>query len=83
MSMKHSTEITPFVFEDHDIRVLPSEDGTTFSVVAKDVCESIGILWNGLPAIKHVPEEWRMIRSDLTIQGLRDLWMLSEEGLYF
>lgn len=76
-------ELTPFVFDENMIRVLPDENGNLW-FVAKDVALALGYQWNGQDCIEHVPEEWRRVRSVLThCRGKQETWILSEQGLYF
>ena len=39
--------------------------------------------WNGTTAIKHVPEQWKGVRSDLTPGGKQQVSVLHEQGAYF
>ncbi|MBF8274923.1 MAG: PhiV10p23, partial [Magnetococcales bacterium] len=76
-----ANSLIPFNFESQQVRIITIGDDHWF--VAKDVVEALGATWNGAPAIKHVPEEWKGVRSDLTPGGKQDLLTLSEQGLYF
>lgn len=58
-------------------------EGDSFVVVAKDVVESVGNVWNRAPAIAHVPEQWRGSRSVSTPSGTQTMLVLTEQGLYF
>lgn len=51
--------------------------------VAKDVFSALGYVWAGSASVKHIPEEWRRVNSELTPSGCADMWLLSEHGLYF
>ncbi|MBF0418392.1 MAG: hypothetical protein HQL86_09115 [Magnetococcales bacterium] len=62
--MNTTNPITLFNFESKQIRIITIDGEPWF--VAKDVVEALGVIWNGAPAIKHVPEEWKGVRSDLT-----------------
>lgn len=77
-----STSIIPFQFESSSIRIITHADGA-WSVVAKDVAESLGYAWAGIATIKHVPDEWRGVNSVLTPSGEQDMHTLAEQGLYF
>jgi len=51
--------------------------------VAKDVAVALGYVWNGTAAIRHIPEEWRGVKSVLTLRGdVQDMALFSEQGLY-
>lgn len=71
-----------FAFDERAVRIFPTNTGS-FDVVAKDVADVLGYRWNGSQVIAHVPEEWRGVRSVLTLQGNQELLTLTEEGLYF
>jgi len=60
-----STQLIPFQFEAHEIRVITHDDGS-WSLVAKDVAEALGYVWAGSATIKHVPDEWKGVNSVLT-----------------
>lgn len=79
MSGKNSLQI--FDFEQKQVRIVNINGEPCF--VAKDVVEGIGAIWNGESAIQHVPEEWKLLRSNLTSFGEKEMWCLTEQGLYF
>lgn len=74
--------LVPFSFEDKSIRVVSDERGEPL-FVAKDVAEALDYVWNGTSRIEHVPVEWRMVTSVVTTAGLKDMAVLTEQGLYF
>lgn len=76
-----ASNIVPFHFELNEVRVLMDGEDPWF--VAKDVVEAVGALWNGSATIKHIPEEWRGVRSDVTPSGTQDLLVISEQGVFF
>lgn len=76
------TNIVPFAFDDVLVRVHADENGEPL-FVAKDVAGALEYNWNGSACIAHLPDEWKMVRSVLTISGEKDTWFLSEQGLYF
>lgn len=51
--------------------------------VAKDVAEALGYVWKGMDNVRHVPEEWRGVQSVWTPSGNQDMFVLSEQGVYF
>lgn len=73
--------VIPFEFDGRQIRTIETESGLL--VVAKDVAEALGYVWNGSATIAHVPEEWRGVTSVLTPRGHQEMATLSEQGLYF
>jgi hypothetical protein len=34
-------------------------------------------------AIAHVPDEWKLLRQNLTSFGEKNTWYLKEQGVYF
>lgn len=74
-------DLIPFNFDGHQVRTVQTDAGLL--VVAKDVAEALGYVWNGSATIAHVPEEWRGVTSVLTPRGHQDMATLSEQGLYF
>lgn len=79
--MSHQNAIA-FAFDERAVRLYPTNSGS-FVVVAKDVADALGYRWNGAQVIAHIPEEWKGVRSVLTLQGSQELLTLTEEGLYF
>lgn len=54
-----------------------------FSIVAKDVVEGVGNVWEGGKSIRHVPEQWKGVYSVSTPRGTQEMLTLTEQGLYF
>lgn len=85
MPEQASTNLVPFIFEKHEVRVVMINDEPWF--VAKDVLMALeyaeASLSNILSKINHVPEQWRGRLSMATLGGTQELWCLSEQGLYF
>ena len=78
-----SNAIQPFAFEDHLVRTIMDDGGEPW-FVAKDVALALGYQWNGAACIAHVPEEWRGVRTVLTLRrGEQEMLTLSEQGLNF
>ena len=78
-----SNAIQPFAFEDHLVRTILDDGGEPW-FVAKDVALALGYQWNGAACIAHVPEEWRGVRTVLTLRrGEQEMLTLSEQGLNF
>lgn len=78
-----SNGIQPFAFEDHLVRTILDDGGEPW-FVAKDVALALGYQWNGAACIAHVPEEWRGVRTVLTLRrGEQEMLTLSEQGLNF
>jgi prophage antirepressor-like protein len=70
-----------FDFESREVRIFTNDD--EFEFVAKDIVEGVGAIWNGKRAIAHVPNEWKVVRFNLTTSGERETWFLKEQGVYF
>lgn len=78
-----SPSVIPFAFDAALVRVV-RDDANEPWFCAKDVALALGYQWNGVSCITHVPEEWRRVRSVLTLRrGEQETWFLSEQGLYF
>lgn len=76
------SNIIPFQFEKHSVRVVTDDDGTP-QFVAKDLADGLGYAWNGTARIAHVPEEWRGVTSVVTPSGVQEMATLSEAGVFF
>jgi prophage antirepressor-like protein len=76
------SNLIPFQYESNQIRVITGEDEEPL-FVAKDVAEPLGYAWSGIRTIQHIPDEWRRVESVSTPQGMQDLHVLTEQGLYF
>ena len=83
-------DLIPFDYNGNPVRVLKDEKGEPW-FVAKDVCGVLGLTWSG-NRVRHVPEEWRGVTTDVTRhQNQHGAWIeqevkvttLSEPGLYF
>lgn len=77
-----NNEIKTFAFEGRTVRTVQDDQGNPLWV-AKDVVEALGYTWNGNAAIRHVPEEWRGVRSVLTPSAAQQMAVVTEQGLYF
>lgn len=78
-----NNELLPFAFEDKLVRTMLDAQGEPW-FVAKDVALALGYQWNGAACIAHVSEEWRGVRTVLTLRrGEQEMLTLSEQGLYF
>lgn len=78
-----SAEVIPFNFETQSTSIRVAEiDGQPW-FVAKDVADALEYVWNGTDCVRHVPDEWRGVRSVLTPSGSQEMVVLSEQGLYF
>jgi prophage antirepressor-like protein len=77
-----SNELQVFSFGDSKTRIVTGNDGEP-RWVAKDVAETLEIVWQGTKSIIHVPEEWRGVSSVPTPPGIQEMATLTEQGLYF
>lgn len=64
-----------------DTRIIQEDDNLFF--IAKDIVERSGNSWAGIASIRHIPEQWRGVKSVLTPSGTQEMLCLSEQGLYF
>ena len=71
-------QLNSFQFGGNPIRVVQSDDGEPLWV-AKDVLEALGYTWAGSASVKHIPEEWRRVNSELTPPGTNGMWLLTEQ----
>lgn len=65
------------------VRIVADAETGNPLFVAKDVAEALGYRWNGSSCVAHVPSDWRMVRTVLTISGPKPTTCLTEQGLYF
>lgn len=79
-----NTQLVPFQFESHSIRVVTHDDGS-WSVVAKDVAEALGYSEssNAARLFAHVPDEWKGVNPIHTLGGTQEMLTITESGLYF
>ncbi len=70
-----------FEYRGSQVRTIV-KDGEPW-VVAKDVVEGIGAVWNGSQAIAHIPEQWKGSERVLSPGGEQEMAVLSEPGAYF
>ena len=75
-------DVKTFFFRGDEVRVFPAQSGEPL-FVAKDVAVALEYEWNGSAAMRHVPEEWKVVRSVLTTFGQKETICLTEQGLYF
>lgn len=73
-------ELTVFNYGAAVVRTVMIDGEPWF--VAKDVCEILGVGWNGT-TISHIPEQWKGMRSVRTPRGNQMMAVLSEQGVYF
>lgn len=61
-----SNSLMPFAFGESLVRIITDDNGELL-FIAKDVALALGYTWAKIATIKHVPEEWRRVRSVLTL----------------
>jgi prophage antirepressor-like protein len=76
-----STQLTPFEFQGHEVRILPHEDGVSFWAVAKDVTDILGYA-EAKDGLRRVPEKHKGRRSVPTPGGNQEMLCVDEAGLY-
>jgi|GEM_PF-704769 len=74
------TKVIPFEYKEHEVRVIQDEDGE-FWFVAKDVCDIVGIE-DVSQAVEKVDDDEKLIRKIYVSGQDRDVWTVSESGLY-
>jgi prophage antirepressor-like protein len=74
-------ELTIFNYGRKKVRTVTR--GGEIWFVAKDVAETLGYTWNGSARVEHVPAEWKKVTSVVTSRGVKEMPVLSEQGLYF
>ena len=65
------TNLIPFNFNNHNVRVLEQEGEAWF--VARDICEALGITWQGKRTLAILPKEWTRVVNFTTEAGARKL----------
>lgn len=63
------------------VRVVIDENNEPW-FVAKDVAQSLGHRWNDNSGVRHIPNEWKDVKTILTPQGKQGMMTLSKEGIY-
>lgn len=75
-------KLTPFVFEEKNVRTLTKEDGSIW-FVAKDVADVLEYKKYDSNLIGHIPDEWKDTNPVRTPGGYQEMTIISESGLYF
>ncbi len=78
--MSSATEVTSFHFESHEVRTI-SRDGNPW-FVAKDVCNVLGIRWNGSQSIEFLDDDEKGVGFLPTPSGEQEMLIINESGLY-
>lgn len=63
------------------VRVVLDENNEPW-FVAKDVAQSLGYRWNDNSCVRHIPNEWKDVKTILTPQGKQGMMTLSKQGIY-
>lgn len=74
------TDITPFTYGDHQVRVLAGADGQP-RFVAQDVCDVLGII-NSRDALSRLDEDEKGVGTTDTPGGPQQVSVLTEPGVY-
>ena len=69
-----------FVFEETDVRIV--EDGESYWLVAKDVCQALGIAWRGSDTLTNIKSDWKLVRNLRTTFGNKNTYLLKEQAVY-
>lgn len=73
-------DITPFNFNDKEVRAITGEDGSVW-LVAKDVCAVLG-LSNSRQATADLDDDEKGVITADTLGGPQEMAIISESGLY-
>lgn len=76
-----STQLIPFSFESHEIRVASDERGAVW-FVAKDVADALDVSWKGSDTLESIKAEWKGVRKFRTPGGEQELIVILEQAVY-
>lgn len=74
-------EIMELGFENHQVRIIVDSDGRPW-FIAKDVCEALGIEWQGSKTLQVIPPAWKGVGKFPTHGGNQDLVTINEPAVY-
>jgi len=74
-------DVQQFVFEGNEVKIR-FENGEPYWK-AKDVCELLGLSWQGDKSISFVPNHLKVVYLEYTSFGDKPTYYLNEPGLYF
>ncbi len=69
-----------FTYQDRPIRTAGTPDAPLF--VARDVCDSLDITWNGNATLAALPDTWKGVVKLSTPGGEQDFIAITEAGVY-
>ena len=73
----------PQLFSYNDTPVRTIQDGDDVWFVAKDVCEALGIKWQGAgKTLDPISDDWKGVGSFPTPGGKQELTIISEPAVY-
>lgn len=75
-----STQLIPFSFESHEIRVASDERGAVW-FVAKDVADALDISWSSA-TLAPIKDEWKGGMKFITPGGEQELIVILEQAVY-
>ena len=78
--MTATTDMTPFAYDGHQVRVITGPDGEA-RFVAQDVCDVLGIA-NGRDALSRLDEDEKGVGTTDTPGGPQQVSVLTEPGVY-
>jgi anti-repressor protein len=84
MANTKSTDIQPFSFENHPVRIVLDEKGEPWWA-AKDIGAALGYAesTDANKLTQSVPDDWKGRKPIPTPGGMQEVHCLSEQGLYF
>ena len=76
-----SQQVVPFQFHTHPVRIMPTDDGSSFWVVAKDIADILGHR-DAANAVRTVPPKHRDTLLVSTPAGEQQMLCVDEPGMY-
>jgi prophage antirepressor-like protein len=76
-----NTQLQSFDFNDHALRIFPTDDGASFYAIAKDATDILGYR-DATTGLRSVPDKHKGTRSVRTLGGTQEMLCVDESGLY-
>lgn len=74
--------MTQFQFHTHAVRVFPTDDGSSFFVVAGDVSRVLGYS-EAIKFTRNIPDKHKGLQKVETHGGFQEMLVIDESGLYY
>ena len=75
-----SANLAEFQYGRKPIRTMDCDGEVWF--VARDVCDALGIVWQGDKTITRIRPDWKMVAKYATISGEKDTILISEPAVF-